>query len=116
MVLGKCPYCDGSVLSQKLTAKGHKITLYHCEYAKKERDINDDYVFSAGATCRFRVYSNAFLRWNKRSLNEYEMRQLLSEGQIAIRLHGRKGTREYFKTIVPDPEYGVSILWDTPID
>lgn len=115
MMLGKCPYCGGSVVSYKITAKGQKINLYACENAKKERDINDDYVFSADASCRFLVYSNAFLRWNKRSLSEYEMKQLLSEGEILIRLHGRKGTREYFKYIVPDPEYGVSILWDRDV-
>ena len=39
MVLGKCPYCGGNVISQKITAKGQKITLYSCEHARKERDI-----------------------------------------------------------------------------
>ena len=115
MVLGKCPYCGGNVISQKITAKGQKINLYSCEHARKERDINDDYVFASDASCRFRVYSNTFLRWNKRSLSEYEMKQLLHEGQIAVRLHGRKGTGEYFKYVVPDSEYGVSILWDMPV-
>ena len=112
MRLGKCPYCGGNVVSYKITTQGKKINLYTCEHAKKERDINDDYVFSSDASCRFRVYSNTFLRWNKRSLSEHEMKQLLREGQILIRLHGRKGTGEYFKYIVPNPEYGVSILWD----
>jgi len=113
MVLGQCPYCGGNVIAQKISVKGQKINLYRCEHANKERDMNDDYVFTSDASCRFRVYSNAFLRWNKRSLSEYEMKQLLHEGHIAIRLHGRKGTREYFKHIVPDPEYGVSIVWDS---
>ena len=115
MVLGKCPYCGGAVISQKLTIQGQKVNLYACEHATKERDINDDYVFSADASCRFRVYSNTFLRWNKRSLSEYEMKQLLKEGQIAVRLHGRKGTGEYFKYVIPDPEYGVSIVWDSEV-
>lgn len=43
------------------------------------------------------------------------MKQLLKEGQIAVRLHGRKGTSEYFKYVIPDPEYGVSILWDSEV-
>ena len=55
----------------KLTIQGQKVNLYSCEHAKKERDINDDYVFSSDASCRFRAYSNTFLRWNKRSLSEY---------------------------------------------
>lgn len=115
MVLGKCPYCGGAVLSQKITVRGQKINLYTCENAKKERDIGDDYVFSVDATCRFRVYSNAFLRWNKRSLSEYEMKKLLKDEQIIVRLHGRKGTSEYFKYVVTDEEYGVSILWDEDV-
>jgi len=115
MVLGKCPYCDGSVFAYTINAKGHKVTLYSCEHAKKERDINDDYVFTNDSRCRFRVFSNVFLRWNKRSLSEREMKELLHEGQITVRLHGRKGTHEYFKYVVLDPEYGVSILWDTDV-
>ncbi len=43
------------------------------------------------------------------------MKQLLKEGQIAVRLHGRKRESEYFKYVIPDPEYGVSILWDTDV-
>jgi hypothetical protein len=115
MVLGKCPYCDGNVLAYIINTQGQKITLYACEYAKKERDVNDDYVFRSDARCRFRVFSNVFLRWNKRSLSEREMKELLREGQITVRLHGRKGTREYFKYVVPNPEYGVSILWDMDV-
>lgn len=115
MVLGMCPYCGGSVTSQKLTIRGQKVNLYSCEHAIKERDLNDDYVFSATSTCRFRVYSNTFLRWNKKSLSEREMKELLSNGQIAVRLHGRKGTSEYYKYVIPDPEYGISILWDEEV-
>lgn len=115
MVLGKCPYCNSNVVSAKITVRGQKINLYTCENAKKEHDIGGDYVFSVNATCTFRVYSNAFLRWNKRSLSEYEMKQLLKEGQISVRLHGRKGTKEYFKYVITDKEYGVSILWDEEV-
>lgn len=111
MVLGRCPYCDGNVIAYNITSRGQKIKLYRCEYATKERDINDDYVFTADATCRFMIYSNVFLRWNKKSLSEHEMKQLLHEGQVVVRLHGKKGTGEYFKYAIPDLEYGVSILW-----
>ncbi len=115
MVLGKCPYCDGAVISTKITVQGQKVNLYTCENAKKEHDENGDYVFSIDATCTFRVYSNTFLRWNKRSLSEYEMKKLLKDEQITVRLHGRKGTGEYFKYVITDKEYGVSILWDEEV-
>ncbi len=43
------------------------------------------------------------------------MKKLLSDGQVTIRLHGKKGTGEYFKYVILDKEYGCSILWDEEI-
>ena len=114
-ILGKCPYCGSNVISRKINVKGKNIKLYTCENAKKEYDESEQYVFTADSTCRFRVYSNAFLRWNKRSFSEYEMKKLLQEGQTTVRLHGKKGSNEYFKYIIPHEEYGISILWEEEI-
>lgn len=116
LLLGKCPFCEGNVHSHALQIRGVKVLRYACEHAKKERDINNDYLFAETSTCRYEVYSNAFLRWNKRSLGEKEMKHLLSEGQITLRLHGKKGSSEYFKYAIPDREYGISILWDEPVN
>lgn len=115
MILGSCPYCDGIVSSKKINAHGKKINLYSCQNAKKQYDESEAYVFTADSTCTFRVYSNAFLRWNKRSFSQYEMKKLLQDGQTIIRLHGRAGTGEYFKYVITDKEYGVSILWDEEV-
>ena len=114
-ILGKCPYCNANVISKKMTAQGKQIKLYYCENAKKEYDESEQYVFTADSTCTFRVYSNAFLKWNKRSFSEYEMKKLLQDGQTTVRLHGRKGSKEYFKYVITNKEYGVSILWDQEI-
>lgn len=114
-ILGKCPYCDGKVISKKINAQGKNIKLYSCENSKKEYDESEQYVFTADSTCSFRVYSNAFLRWNKRSFSEYEMKKLLDERQTLVRLHGRSGSGEYFKYVIPNEEYGVSILWDEEV-
>ena len=116
MILGKCPYCDGSVTAIKSTANGKKVNLYTCENAKKEYDDSDQFVFTSDSTCTFRVYSNVFLRWNKRSFSKYEMKKLLEDEQVIIRLHGRRGTSEYFKYVITDKEYGVSILWDEEVE
>lgn len=116
MILGKCPYCAGNVLAIKSTANGKKVNLYTCENSKKEYDDSEQFVFASDSTCTFRVYSNVFLRWNKRSFSKYEMKTLLEEGQATIRLHGRKGSSEYFKYVITDKEYGVSILWDEEVD
>jgi len=116
MILGKCPYCESNVTSRKINVQGKNIKLYSCENAKKEYDDSEQYVFTADSTCRFMVYSNVFLRWNKRSFSEYEMKKLLQDEQTIVRLHGRKGTGEYFKYVIPDFEYGVSILWDEEVE
>ncbi|QKF81597.1 hypothetical protein [Halarcobacter ebronensis] len=115
-ILGKCPYCNGAVISKKFITNAKEIKLYSCENAKKEYDESEQYVFTSDSTCTFRVYSNAFLRWNKRSFSENEMRRLLSEGQTKVRLHGRKGSKEYYKYVVPNEEYGVTILWDEEVE
>ena len=115
MLLGKCPYCEGNVLLIKSMANGKKVSLYTCENAKKEYDDSEQFVYTPDSTCTFRVYSNVFLRWKKRSFSKYEMKTLLQEGQTIIRLHGRKGTSEYFKYVITDKEYGVSILWDEEV-
>ena len=116
MILGKCPYCKANVVAIKSTANGKKVYLYTCENAKKEYDDSDQFVFTSDSTCTFRVYSNVFLRWNKRSFSKYEMKKLLEDEQVIIRLHGRRGTSEYFKYVITDKEYGVSILWDEEVE
>ena len=116
MILGKCPYCKANVVAIKSTANGKKVNLYTCENAKKEYDDSEQFVFTSDSTCTFRVYSNVFLRWNKRSFSKYEMKKLLEDEQVVIRLHGRKGTSEYFKYVITDKEYGVSILWDEEVE
>lgn len=116
MILGKCPYCNSNVIAKTSNIKGKKVNLYSCENAKKEYDESEQFVFTADSTCTFRVYSNVFLRWNKRSFSKYEMKKLLEDGQVTIRLHGRKGTSEYFKYVITDKEYGVSILWDEEVE
>ena len=115
MILGKCPYCKGNVHAIKSTTNGKKVNLYTCENAKKVYDDSDQFVFTSDSTCTFRVYSNAFLKWNKRSFSKFEMKKLLEEEQVIVRLHGRSGTSEYFKYVIPNKEYGVSILWDEEV-
>ncbi|WP_368031251.1 hypothetical protein [Arcobacter sp. s6] len=116
MILGKCPYCKANVIAIKSIANGKKVNLYTCENAKKQYDDSDQFVFTSDSSCTFRVYSNVFLRWNKRSFSKHEMKKLLEDGQVIIRLHGRKGTSEYFKYVITDKEYGVSILWDEEVE
>ncbi len=115
-VLGNCPYCNGKVISKKINVRGKQIKLFTCQNSKKEYDESESYVFTADSSCTFRVYSNAFLKWNKRSFSEYEMKNLLKDKQVIVRLHGKKGSKEYFKYVILDKTYGVSILWDEEVE
>ena len=113
--LGKCPYCNGMVETKKITTNGKNVNVYSCTNAKKEYDESDAYVFTSDSTCTFMIYQNKFLKWNKRSFSTYEMKQLLENGQVTVRLHGRRGTKEYYKYVILDKEYGCSILWDEEV-
>lgn len=44
------------------------------------------------------------------------MKNLLNNEQIIVRLHGKAGTKEYYKYVITDLEYGVSVLWDEEIE
>ena len=116
MLVGTCPYCNGNVIQKDIIARGKKIKLYTCENAKKEYDESESYVFTHDSTCTFRIYSNIFLRYNKRSISSNEIKSLLTDGQIKIRLHGKKGSSEYYKYAIPNKEYGISILWEETCD
>lgn len=116
MIIGKCPYCTGNVIQLNSIANGKKIKLYSCENAKKEYDDSDAFVFTHDSTCTFRIYSNALLRYNKRSISSNEIRNLLNDGQIKVRLHGRAGSSEYYKYAITNEEYGISILWEEDCD
>ncbi len=115
MILGKCPYCKSDVIAKKMLVNGKNIKVYTCTNAKKEYDDSEAYVFTADSTCTFRVYSNAFLRWNKRSFGTNEMKKLLQDGQVKIRLYSKQKKDEYFKYAIPHKEYGISILWEEEV-
>ncbi|MBL3519372.1 hypothetical protein ACNSOL_02675 [Aliarcobacter lanthieri] len=115
MVLGKCPNCGANVLAINTVAQNQKVTLYTCENSKKEHDDSFQFVYTNDSTCNFRVYSNVFLKWNKRGFSKYEMKSLLENGQVAIRLYSKKIKGEYFKYAMLDKDYGVSILWDEEV-
>ncbi len=114
--LGKCHFCDdGEVEVRQTTVEGKKIKLYACSNAhwSFEHDMAE---LTEDSTCSFRVFQNALLRWNKKAIGEREMRELLSEEQVKVRLYSAKAKKEYFKWLVLDEEYGCSVVWDVFIE
>ena len=114
--LGKCPFCDnGEVEVRPTTVDGKKIKLYACSNAhwSFEHDMAE---LTEDSTCSFRVFQNTLLRWNKKAIGEREMREMLEEGQVKVRLYSSRAKKEYFKWLIPDEEYGCSVVWDVFID
>ena len=114
--LGKCHFCDnGEVEVRQTTVEGKKMKLYACSNAhwSFEHDMAE---LTAESTCSFRIFQNALLRWNKKAIGEREIRTLLSEEQVKVRLYSSKAKKEYFKWLILDEEYGCSVVWDVFID
>ncbi len=114
--LGKCPFCtDGQVEVRNTTVDGKSIKLYACSNAHWtfEHDMAE---LTGDSTCSFRIFQNALLRWNKKSISEKEVRTLLTDSQIKVRLYSSRAKKEYYKWLVLDEAYGTSVVWDLFID
>jgi len=109
--LGKCPYCDdGNIEIRKVNVDGKDIKVYACSNAKWLKRI-DCSELSEDSTCSYSLFANNLLKFNKRAISEYEMRNLLKDEQIIVRLY-RKPFGEYFKYAVLDLEFGIKVLFD----
>lgn len=114
--VGKCHFCtDGEVEVRQSTVDGKKIKLYACSNAHWSFDY-DMAELTPESTCSFRIFQNALLRWNKKSISEREMRTLLREEQVKVRLYSSRSKKEYYKWLILDEEYGCSVVWDIFID
>ncbi|PHR56219.1 MAG: hypothetical protein COA44_08885 [Arcobacter sp.] len=113
--LGKCPFCeDGNIEVRKIQINAKPTKLYACTNAHWvfEHDICE---LSEDSTCSYRIFANQFLAWNKKSIGENEIRKVLEEEQVKVRLFSSKTKTEYFKWAIIDKEYGLSIVWDIDI-
>lgn len=110
--LGKCPFCDGTVEVRKTS---DSIKRYTCSNAKWTKEF-DFWEQTKDSTCTFSVSQRALLRWNKRSFSEKEMRTLLREKEVKVRLYSSLKKNEYFKYVVPNLEFGLEVLWDVNIE
>ena len=113
--LGKCPYCeDGYIEVRRIEVNAKPTKLYACSNAQWTYDF-DMVELSKDSTCSFRIFANQFLRWNKKSIGENEIRTVLQDEQVKVRLYSSRVKKEYYKWAVLDQEYGLSILWDINI-
>ena len=114
--LGRCPFCeDGQIETRKIEVNAKPIKLYACSNAHWHFD-HDLCELTKDSTCSYRIFSNQLLAWNKKSIGENEIRTVLQEEQVKVRLYSHRAKKEYFKWAVLDKEYGLSIVWDIDIE
>jgi hypothetical protein len=114
MVLGKCPYCDDGVIEVRdKEVGGKKVKLYACSNAKWMTEDGEMYELRADATCDFKIWQNALVRYGK-WLSYKEVRELLTDETVEVELLSKKyGKKVYYnKCIILNQEYGVSVIWD----
>lgn len=71
---------------------------------------------SSDSTCTYKLWGDRLFRYGKRGIGEREVKQLLTQGQIAVRLVAKGSKNVYEKYIIPDLEYGFSVLWDVDVE
>mgnify|MGYP007116848930 CR=1 FL=1 len=86
------------------------LLKYHWHFEHDMCELRDDGI------CSYRIFANQFLRWNKKAIGENEVRTVLQDEQVKVRLCSSTAKKEYFKWAVLDKEYGLSIVWDIDIN
>jgi hypothetical protein len=115
-IAGKCPYCDGQVIMEKKVVRGANTKVYTCSNASWTSEDGELFELSKDATCSFRIWGNSLLKWGKRGIGLNEVRRLLDNQEVIVRLFSKYKKQEYFKYIVLSEEYGVSVLWDIEVE
>jgi hypothetical protein len=120
-IIGDCNFCNGEVISKEVSINNKKVNLYICtNNITKYNDNYEEWEESEDSTCNFKVFSNTLLKYNKAKLSEKEMKKLLKEKELEVRLYSKKLFNEetqkygseYFKYLVLDKDYGVSVIFD----
>jgi len=114
LTLGSCPYCeDGNIEIREKLFNGKKVKLFACSNAKWITHDGEFFEMASDASCNFRIWQNALSKYGK-WFTYKEIRNLLQDKEISLELISKKYGKKitYFKTIILNREYGVSVLWD----
>lgn len=123
--LGNCPFCEnGKIEARHTILNGKKGVIFACSNAHWE-NVDDLFVLTKKSTCNFRIFSNCLLRYNKAVISEKEIKELLKNKEVKVKLYARtpfwekqedgktkKRHKEYYKYIIPNKEFGIEVLWE----
>ena len=116
-IIGKCPYCkNGLIHISKKQVLGKNTKLYTCSNASWESEDGEMFELKKNATCSFRIWGNSLLKWGKRGIGVYEVKKLLKNEDVMVRLYSINKKQEYNKYITLDKEYGISVLWEIDVN
>ena len=115
-IIGKCPYCKNGLMHiEKKPVNGRNTKLYTCSNASWESEDGEMFELKKDATCSFRIWGNSLLKWGKKGIGPYEVKKLLKGEDVPVRLYSFTASKEYFKYITINKEYGISVVWDVDI-
>jgi hypothetical protein len=115
-IVGKCPYCkDGLVKMERKLVQGRNTKVYTCSNASWKSEDGEMFELTNNATCNFRIWGNSLQRWGKKGIGYMEVKQLLNNEDVKVRLYSFNTKTEYFKYITLDETYGISVLWDLEV-
>ncbi len=116
-ILGKCPYCnDGLIKLESKPVLGKNTKIYTCTNASWSSEDGELFELSKNATCSFRIWGNSLLKWGKRGIGPYEVKNLLQGKDVSVRLFSLQKKQEYYKYICLSKDYGISVLWDIDVE
>jgi len=116
-IIGKCPYCkDGLIHLSKKEVMGKNTKLYTCSNASWYSEDGEMFELKKDASCSFRIWGNSLLKWGKRGIGVFEVKKLLKQEDVCVRLYSFKAKQEYYKYICLDKQYGISVLWDMDVN
>ena len=116
-IVGKCPYCSSGLIKiEKKPVNGKNTKLYTCTNASWYSEDGELFELSKDASCDFRIWGNSLLKWGKKGIGVYEVKKLLNQEDVKVRLFSYKNKQEYFKYITLNKQYGISVVWDIDIN
>ena len=114
--LGKCPFCDDGIISMtKKQIQGKTVKYYSCSNYKVFSEDGEVYEKTSDSTCSFHIFGNSLLRHGKRGIGVGEVKRLLRKEEVIVKLYSYRVKKEYYKYLILNEKYGISVDWESEI-
>lgn len=96
--LGTCPVCGGDIVE--------KPKAYICSKASWKKDEAGSWKNDG---CQYSIWKNALEKFGKSSLSKLDVKTLLKNGKVKVKLKSPRNQSSYEKDIIIDPKWGVKV-------